>query len=188
MPTAPLRPCLTPRCRGRVKSGRCAACARAKEANRGSAHARGYNRRWERYRRAWLAEHPRCGDRASGPSSEHSACRRARRVIAGNHVDHIVPHHGDEALFWDPLNHQTLCVSCHSRKTMQELNADLRGAGRVSSAGDGRGVGVESVGVTPLRTARPPRTRVDDQKVPVPGTPRTRAAAPRRANAARRTS
>jgi 5-methylcytosine-specific restriction protein A len=33
------------------------------------------------------------------------------------HVDHIKPHGGDLALFWDPKNWQGLCGSCHSTKT-----------------------------------------------------------------------
>jgi 5-methylcytosine-specific restriction protein A len=35
-------------------------------------------------------------------------------------VDHIVPHGGDADLFWDPLNLQGLCHSCHSTKTQGE--------------------------------------------------------------------
>ena len=32
-------------------------------------------------------------------------------------VDHIVPHRGDHALFWDEQNWQPLCKSCHDKKT-----------------------------------------------------------------------
>ncbi|WP_400245601.1 HNH endonuclease [Niallia sp. JL1B1071] len=35
-------------------------------------------------------------------------------------VDHIVPHRGDQDLFWDETNWQPLCKSCHDRKTMTE--------------------------------------------------------------------
>jgi 5-methylcytosine-specific restriction protein A len=38
-------------------------------------------------------------------------------------VDHIQPHRGDQALFWDPSNWQALCKTCHDRKTAQEVNA-----------------------------------------------------------------
>jgi len=35
--------------------------------------------------------------------------------------DHKIPHRGDERLFWDPLNVQTLCKPCHdSRKQAAE--------------------------------------------------------------------
>jgi len=30
-------------------------------------------------------------------------------------VDHIIPHKGDESLFWDPGNRQSLCTNCHNR-------------------------------------------------------------------------
>jgi 5-methylcytosine-specific restriction protein A len=32
-------------------------------------------------------------------------------------VDHVKAHHGNEALRLDPANLQSLCQSCHSRKT-----------------------------------------------------------------------
>ncbi len=35
-------------------------------------------------------------------------------------VDHVRDHKGDWALFADPGNLQSLCHSCHSRKTMRE--------------------------------------------------------------------
>lgn len=28
-------------------------------------------------------------------------------------VDHIEQHGGDQGLFWDPENHQSLCGNCH---------------------------------------------------------------------------
>jgi 5-methylcytosine-specific restriction protein A len=35
-------------------------------------------------------------------------------------VDHIIPHRGDEKLFWDRDNWQALCKSCHDHKTWTE--------------------------------------------------------------------
>jgi len=32
-------------------------------------------------------------------------------------VDHIQPHRGDQLLFWDRTNWQTLCKRCHDQKT-----------------------------------------------------------------------
>ena len=32
-------------------------------------------------------------------------------------VDHIIPHRGDDALFWDQSNWQALCKKCHDKKT-----------------------------------------------------------------------
>jgi 5-methylcytosine-specific restriction endonuclease McrA len=38
--------------------------------------------------------------------------------------DHIVPHRGDERLFWDDANLQTLCKPCHDRlKQIEERRA-----------------------------------------------------------------
>jgi len=42
------------------------------------------------------------------------------RAVAATDVDHIVPHCGDMALFWDVLNWQPLCEACHGRKTARE--------------------------------------------------------------------
>ena len=41
-------------------------------------------------------------------------------------VDHVTPHRGRWALFCDPGNLQSLCKSCHDRKTAMELNAGCR--------------------------------------------------------------
>jgi len=75
---------------------------------RESPHARGYDRRWRRLRRMHLMKHPLCED----PFGVHG-----RRTVMGEHVDHIVP------LARGGSNHesnlQTLCVSCHSRKTVR---------------------------------------------------------------------
>jgi 5-methylcytosine-specific restriction protein A len=35
-------------------------------------------------------------------------------------VDHIVPHRGDMALFWDRSNWQAMSKLCHDRKTARE--------------------------------------------------------------------
>ena len=36
-------------------------------------------------------------------------------------VDHITPFRGDWALFIDPANHESLCETCHNRKTAKEM-------------------------------------------------------------------
>jgi len=64
---------------------------------------------WSDMKRNQLRSHPLC--------AEHG---RKGRVVAGSQVDHIIPHKGDLALFFDPSNLQTLCASCHSRKTARE--------------------------------------------------------------------
>jgi len=42
------------------------------------------------------------------------------RVKLAKHVDHIIPHGSDEALFWMDGNYQSLCVSCHGYKRHEE--------------------------------------------------------------------
>lgn len=32
-------------------------------------------------------------------------------------VDHVVPHRGEELLFWDRSNWRALCKRCHDKKT-----------------------------------------------------------------------
>lgn len=67
--------------------------------NRPSARARGYDSRWDKARASFLLQHPTC---ACCPSPATT-------------VDHIKPHRGDMALFWDRTNWQPLCTTCHSR-------------------------------------------------------------------------
>ena len=55
-----------------------------------------------------------------------SRLHRARQPLCvacgglGVVTDHIVPHKGDIALFWQSDNWQTLCVTCHNRKSRTE--------------------------------------------------------------------
>ena len=88
----------------------------AYDATRGSAAARGYGRRWQAARAAFLARHPVCAcpDRCGRPATE---------------VDHRVPHRGDPALFWDQANWQPLTRECHARKTAAEGPRPAQGGG-----------------------------------------------------------
>ncbi len=75
---------------------------------RASAAKRGYGRRWQRASKAWLAQHPLCAE-----------CDRGGHVTAAVLVDHIVPHRGDQKLFWNRGNWQSLCKPCHDTKTQR---------------------------------------------------------------------
>jgi 5-methylcytosine-specific restriction protein A len=77
--------------------------------HRGSAHARGYDARWAKARLTYIAEHPTCAH-----------CALQGRTTAATLVDHIVPHHGDQELFWLVANWQALCASCHQVKGILE--------------------------------------------------------------------
>lgn len=112
MPRSPPKPCAAPRCGHLVSGGRfCDEHShRAREA-RGTAHERGYDARWRAARAAYLVAHPLC-----------VSCEREGRTTAARVVDHIVPHRGDEKLFWDESNWQSLCdhtspFDCHGAKT-----------------------------------------------------------------------
>ena len=114
VPTASPRYCSTPGCkRYATKGGYCDQHARPTlaearaiaDSQRGNSAARGYGRMWRTASDGWIAHHPFC-----------SVCGVAlpRRLMV---VDHVVPHRGDMALFWDRSNWQTLCKACHDRKT-----------------------------------------------------------------------
>lgn len=114
MPHRAPRPCLKPGCRNLTRNGNYCQEHRKQrlqqvEGRRLSANARGYTYRWQQARAAYLAAHPLC-----------VACEAEGRVTAAAEVDHIVPHKGDEALFWDQENWQALCKACHSRKTVED--------------------------------------------------------------------
>jgi 5-methylcytosine-specific restriction protein A len=104
MPLAAPRPCAHAGCSALVPHGRarCQAHERERERRRGSAAQRGYGARWRAYRLRFLAAAPLC-----------QICARAGRTEAATVVDHVTPHKGDEALFWDPKNHRPLCKRCH---------------------------------------------------------------------------
>ena len=66
---------------------------------RPSARARGYDTAWDKARLAFLALYPCC----------------AMCPALATTVDHVIPHRGDNRLFWDRSNWQALCTRCHSR-------------------------------------------------------------------------
>jgi hypothetical protein len=86
-----------------------AAVKRELDRLRPSAARRGYGSRWRRARAAYLARHPLC-----------VPCEAAGRLVSATVVDHVVPHRGDEMLFWDEANWAALCKRCHDAKTARE--------------------------------------------------------------------
>ena len=115
MPSAAPRPCTYPGCRSLVRDGsaRCGAHVRKarqeSDAQRGTAHERGYSAAWQRARAGFLRSHPLCME-----------CTKDGSVGLATVVDHVVPHKGDTALFWDSDNWQGLCKPHHDRKTATE--------------------------------------------------------------------
>ena len=93
--------CSEPGCTTLVRRGYCARHQR----RRASASRRGYGRRWQARRRAWLAEHPWC-----------ARCEREGRVVAAVDVHHVERHRGDAvAVLQGGL--ESLCKRCHGLAT-----------------------------------------------------------------------
>jgi len=65
-----------------------------------------YTARWRAWRAQVLSRNPFCVD-----------CQRLGRTTIATEIDHVVPHRGDLARFWDPTNVQGLCATCHGQKT-----------------------------------------------------------------------
>lgn len=76
---------------------------------RGTAHQRGYNSRWRKRREGYLKENPLC-----------VVCLKEYRPVPANIVDHVIPHKGNQTLFWDETNWQSLCKTHHDIKTAKE--------------------------------------------------------------------
>jgi len=75
---------------------------------RPSAASRGYGRRWQRRRIVYLKKHPLC---------ECKECKEIGRIKLATVVDHIIPHKGNQELFWDEDNWQAMAEECHNKKT-----------------------------------------------------------------------
>ena len=117
-----MRYCLHRGCPEIVRRGYCAAHAREYEQARGSQRARGYTRRWEHAAARFKMKHPLCGMRPDGLRPVMSRCYEQGIVTPATEIDHVIPHRGDQTLFWDELhNWQSLCASCHMRKTRAGL-------------------------------------------------------------------
>jgi 5-methylcytosine-specific restriction enzyme A len=121
MPARSLRPCVTcgkatlnlpPYCDTHQDN----ANARAREFDKARAQtvARSLYKtaQWSKLRRYALSLNPLC-----------VYCAKTHRVALATVVDHIIPHKGDIALFYDPHNLQCLCKKCHdSTKAREEAN------------------------------------------------------------------
>lgn len=115
MPNAAPKACPWPGCPKKIKrtarycDAHLSEHRKMHDARRGSAADRGYGWRWQQARLVFLAQHPLC-----------RPCESVGRVMAATIVDHIRPHRGDQALFWDAGNWQPCCAACHDRKTATE--------------------------------------------------------------------
>lgn len=110
----PLRPCRHPGCCQLVSDGFCAA-HQPKRSDARSADAKRWHRLydlpvWRKdIRPMQLVREPWCRE-----------CARHGVATKATEADHIVPHRGHLDLFLDRANLQSLCHTCHSRKTAAE--------------------------------------------------------------------
>ena len=114
MPDALTRACTHLGCGGTQP---CPEHTRQRDERRGTANERGYSRLWQRISKAFLKRNPLCGMRDDQQPPVMSECRAQQRITPANVVDHVVPHRGNQRLFWNQRNWQALCFTCHNRKT-----------------------------------------------------------------------
>lgn len=122
MPRSAPKPCRHPGCKSLVQGG--AYCdahrrevAKQYDARRGSSSERGYNSRWQKARATFLRRRPLC-----------TMCENEGRITPATIVDHIIPHRGDQNLFWDTANWQPLCKPHHDKvKQAEEKSGQGRG-------------------------------------------------------------
>ncbi len=81
------------------------------EVSRPSSRQRGYTSAWDRYSKLFLRR------------AENVLCRRCKangRIVRSRCTDHIKPAKYFPELFWEPHNHQGLCVSCNKIKSRED--------------------------------------------------------------------
>ena len=95
MPRTPDHPCGHPGCPRLVPRGRkyCDEHTAKHPEEVRSAAGRGYGAAWRKARKQYLEAHPMCVE-----------CMKEGRYVKATDVDHIVPHRGDQKLFWDRSN------------------------------------------------------------------------------------
>ena len=116
MPSKPPRIC---RCGKVVPSGARCACNAAGDRERKArfdrtrptSSQRGYTGAWDKAKKAFLQRHRRC-----------VVCGAQATV-----VDHRIPHRGDQTLFWDRNNWQSLCQHHHNSAKQREERRAMKG-------------------------------------------------------------
>lgn len=114
MTRAAPHPCASPGCPRLCPQGQ-PRCEKHQQAKSAADHARRapitqlYDRRWKKYRLAFLAAHPLC-----------VLCQAEGRITAASVVDHHPAHKGDYAKFWNASTHRPLCAPHHDRITVGE--------------------------------------------------------------------
>ena len=74
---------------------------------KGNSRQRGYDKKWERYRKWYLSK----------PEHQFCALGLPGCTVVATCIDHIIPPESkDDPLFWDSNNHQPSCIHCNSVK------------------------------------------------------------------------
>jgi 5-methylcytosine-specific restriction endonuclease McrA len=84
---------------------------------------RGYGHKWQKARALYLSCNPLC-----------VMCHAEKRITAANTVDHKLPHKGNEVLFWDQSNWQSLCAE-HHNSDKQAIEKSGRARPRIGQDG-----------------------------------------------------
>jgi 5-methylcytosine-specific restriction protein A len=116
MPPKAKKPCSYPGCPALTTERFCEKHKQSErkryDNQRGTAAQRGYGYRWQLARIYFLMQYPLCAE-----------CGKNGKVVSATVVDHIIPHKGNQELFWDTRNWQPLCKRCHDVKTVKEDGA-----------------------------------------------------------------
>lgn len=80
---------------------------REEDQRRGSARARGYTSAWDKAADSHRRRSPIC------IYCEMGAFGQPKRITPARLVDHLIPHRGDQAVFWNKADWISCCKTCH---------------------------------------------------------------------------
>lgn len=80
-----------------------------------SAHERGYGYQWQKARNLYLQSNPLC-----------VYCKEDGRVEEATVVNHVIPHKGDQSLFWDQSNWAAICALHHDSTVSREESRGVK--------------------------------------------------------------
>ena len=104
----PMSPGICCPCGGVRRQGVCDRCGPARRSTAWKSDTRYTSRRWRAIAKAQLQMFPLCAE-----------CERGGHVAPATVCDHVEPHRGEDEAFWNN-ERQSLCASCHGRKSNSE--------------------------------------------------------------------
>lgn len=107
-----MTPCLQPGCSNLTLGGYCTKHKKQENKRKRGHRCNLYDTAlWKKLRKQHLLKQPLCKE-----------CKKKNIIKTAIVVDHIQPHRGSRALFFDTDNYQSLCISCHNKKSRKEEN------------------------------------------------------------------